>query len=279
MKEKAQQAAAASAEAAKQAALRAQEAAKKAQDELQEPYFYAPSNFPRRLLSCAMIRISCGGVLFDLDGVLADSTPAVARVWTAWSLKHGFDPDEIVHKAHGRPSITTVREYLPEGDAEAENREIECREIADVDDIRALPGAVELLQALPPDRWAVVTSCTRALAVVRIRAAGLPRPQHLVTSSDIVRGKPDPEPYLKGAANLGIAPSDCIVIEDAGAGVRSGKAAGARVIAVRTSHSEAELRVAGADWIVESCASISVDRTVGSDPIVLLLKDDASSRV
>ncbi len=226
-----------------------------------------------------MIRISCGGVLFDLDGVLADSTPAVGRVWTYWALKHGFDPTEVVHKAHGRPSITTVREYLPEGDAEAENREIEQREIEDVGDIKALPGAVELLQALPADRWSIVTGCTRPLAIVRIRAAGLPLPKYLVTSSDITRGKPDPEPYLKGAAKLGLAASDCVVVEDAGAGVRSGKAAGARVIAFRTSHSEAELRVAGADWIVDDCASISVDRTSGSDPLVLVLKDDATGHV
>lgn len=225
-----------------------------------------------------MIRISCGGVLFDLDGVLADSTPAVARVWTYWARKHGFDPGEVVHKAHGRPSITTVREYLPEGDAEAENREIERREIEDVSDIRALRGAVELLQALPPERWTIVTSCTRPLAVVRIRAAGLPLPKYLVTSSDITRGKPDPEPYLKGAAKLGLAAGDCVVIEDAGAGVRSGKAAGARVIALRTSHSEAELRVAGADWIVDNCASISVDQAAGSDTLVLLLKYDAAGR-
>jgi mannitol-1-/sugar-/sorbitol-6-phosphatase len=225
-----------------------------------------------------MIRISCGGILFDLDGVLADSTPAVARVWTSWALKHGFDPEEVVHKAHGRPSITTVREYLPEGDAEAENREIERGEIEDVGDVKALPGADELLQALPPDGWAIVTSCTRPLAVVRIRAAGLPQPKYLVTSSDIMRGKPDPEPYLKGAAKLGLAATDCIVIEDAGAGVRSGIAAGARVIGLRTSHSEAELRVAGADWIVDSLASVSLDRTFGLDPLVLLLKDDAACR-
>src|SRR5579863_4160428 len=225
-----------------------------------------------------MIRVPCGGVLFDLDGVLADSTPAVVRVWTDWSVKHGFDPDEVVHKAHGRPSITTVREYLPEGDAEAENREIEQREIEDIGDVKALPGAAELLQALPPERWAIVTSCTRPLAVVRIQAAGLPLPKYLITSSDITRGKPDPEPYLKGAAKLGLAASDCVVIEDAGAGVRSGKAAGARVIAVRTSHSDAELRVAGADWIVNNCASITLDRSAGLDSLVLHMKDDDSGR-
>jgi len=220
-----------------------------------------------------MIRIPCRGVLFDLDGVLADSMPAVFRVWTAWAVKHGFDADEVVHKAHGRPSITTVREYLPEGDAEKEDREIERSEIADVAGVKPLPGAVELLQSLPADRWAIVTSGTRPLATARIRAAGLPLTEHLVTSSDITRGKPDPEPYLKGAASLGLAASDCVVIEDAGAGVRSGKAAGARVIAVRTSHSDAELRVAGADWIVDNCASICLDRVTGLDPFFLVLKD------
>ena len=225
-----------------------------------------------------MIRISCGGVLFDLDGVLVDSIPAATRVWAAWALKHGFDPDEVVHKAYGRPSITTVREYLPEGDAEAENREIERREIEDVGDVKALPGAAELLQALLPNHWAVVTSGTRPLAEARIRASGLPLPQNLVTSNDIARGKPDPEPYLKGAAKLGLPASDCVVIEDAGAGVRSGKAAGARVIAVRSSHPDAELRVAGADWIVNNCAGIAVDRTAALDPLVLLLKDEAPNR-
>jgi mannitol-1-/sugar-/sorbitol-6-phosphatase len=220
-----------------------------------------------------MVRIPCRGVLFDLDGVLADSMPAVNRVWTTWAVTHGFDPDEVVHKAQGRPSITTVREYLPEGDVEEENREIERREIADVQDVKPAPGAIELVQSLPANRWAIVSSGTRALATARIRAAGLPLSKHLVTSSDISRGKPDPEPYLKGAASLGLAARDCVVIEDAGAGVRSGKAAGAHVIAVRTSHSDAELRVAGADWIADNCASICFEGVTGLDPFFLLLKD------
>lgn len=220
-----------------------------------------------------MVRIPCRGVLFDLDGVLADSMPAVNRVWTTWAVRHGFDPDEVVHKAQGRPSITTVREYLPEGDVEEENREIERHEIADVQDVKPAPGAIELVQSLPANRWAIVTSGTCALATARIRAAGLPLTKHLVTSSDITRGKPDPEPYLKGAASLGLAARDCVVVEDAGAGVRSGKAAGARVIAVRTSHSDAELRVAGADWIADNCASICFEGVTGLDPFLLLLKD------
>jgi mannitol-1-/sugar-/sorbitol-6-phosphatase len=220
-----------------------------------------------------MIRIPCRGVLFDLDGVLVDSMPAVDRVWTHWAVKHGLDPDEVLHKAHGRPSITTVREYLPEGDVEEENREIERRELADLEGIKPLPGAMDLVQSLPADRWAIVTSGTRALATARLRAAGLPLTEHLVTASDISRGKPDPEPYLKGAACLKLPARDCAVIEDAGAGVRSGKAAGACVIGVRTSHSDAELRIAGADWIVQCCASIYLDRATGLDPFYLVLKD------
>src|SRR5437667_8122155 len=129
--------------------------------------------------------IRCRGVLFDLDGVLVDSTPAVARVWAWWAREHGFNADQVVQQAHGRPSIATIRELLPNSDHEAENREVERREIEDVEGVIPLPGAIGLLQAIPPERWAIVTSCTRRLAEVRIRAAGLPSPKHLVTSSDV----------------------------------------------------------------------------------------------
>lgn len=209
-----------------------------------------------------MSSIRCRGVLFDLDGVLVDSTPAVARVWAGWAHEHGFDPDEVVKKAHGRPSITTIRELLPHANHAAEDREVERREIADVEGVIPLPGAMELLRALPLERWAIVTSCTRALAQVRIAAARLPRPQYLVTSSDVKHGKPDPEPYLKGAQLLGAPASECVVIEDAPAGIRAGKAAGARVLALRTTASDAELHEACADWIVNDCAGIFLESSV-----------------
>ena len=202
------------------------------------------------------MKIHCRGILFDLDGVLVDSTPAVARVWTIWARKHGFDPDEVVRQAHGRPSIATIRELLPHADHEAENREVERGEIEDVDGVIPLPGALEILQALPQDRWAIATSCTRTLAEVRIRAAGLPLPKNLITSNDVHRGKPDPEPYLKAAKLLGFAPADCIVVEDAPAGIRAGKAAGARVLALRTTAPDAELTAAGATWIIDDLASL-----------------------
>jgi sugar-phosphatase len=219
-----------------------------------------------------MTSIRCRGVLFDLDGVLVDSTPAVARVWAGWAREHGFDADEVVRRAHGRPSITTIRELLPGGDHEAEDREVERREIADVEGVIPLPGAMELLQALPLERWAIVTSCTRPLAGVRIGAAGLPQPKHLVTASDVLRGKPDPEPYVKGAQVLGVPAAECVVLEDAPAGIRAGKAAGARVLALRTTASDAELREAGADWIIDDCSEIFLDSAANNETILLLAR-------
>src|SRR5689334_19561570 len=215
-----------------------------------------------------MNSIRCRGVLFDLDGVLVDSTPAVERVWAGWAREHGFVPEEVVKKAHGRPSLTTIRELLPNGDHDSENREVERREIADLKGVIPLPGALELLQALPIDRWAIVTSCTRPLAHVRINAAGLPQPRYLVTSDDIEHGKPHPEPYLKGAQLLRLYASDCIVIEDAPAGIRAGKASGARVLALRTTSSDAELLQAGADWIVDDCSELLLDSEAAGDDLL-----------
>jgi sugar-phosphatase len=203
-----------------------------------------------------MTQIHCAALLFDMDGVLINSTPAVARVWRRWAIEHGFNPEEVVARAHGRPSLTTVRDYLPNANHEAENREVERREIEDLEGVVPLPGALDLLASLPDDRWTIVTSCTRPLAEVRIRAAGLPLPKKLITSNDIIHGKPHPEPYLKGAAILGFPPADCIVLEDVPAGVRSGKAARAKVIAFTTTVTEPALREAGADWILNNCADI-----------------------
>src|SRR5215472_12948532 len=115
-----------------------------------------------------MTKIDCQGVLFDLDGVLVDSTPAVARVWTIWAQRHGFDPTETVRRAHGRPSLSTIRELLPNSDHAAEDAIVERMEIEDVEGVIPLPGATDLLQALPINRWTVVTSCSRALALVRL---------------------------------------------------------------------------------------------------------------
>ena len=202
------------------------------------------------------MQIRCRALLFDMDGVLVDSTPAVARVWTAWANRFGLVPAEVVRQAHGRPSVATIRELLPSADHSAENQIIEKAEIEDVQDVIALPGTRQLLDALPPDRFAVVTSASHALAVVRLRAAGFAIPKHLITSSDIRYGKPHPEPYQRGAQSVAAPPAACVVIEDAPAGIQSGKAAGSRVLALRTTTADSALQAAGTDWIVTDCSNI-----------------------
>lgn len=220
----------------------------------------------------AIVRVDCRAVLFDLDGVLIDSTPAVTRVWARWAETLGLDPKQVIRTAHGRPSISTIREYLPNSDHERENAKVERAELEDLEGVVAFPGARELLSGLPSDRWTIVTSCTRRLAVVRLRAAGLPVPKHLLTCTEVQNGKPHPEPYLKAAASLGFSGSDCIVVEDAPAGIRAGKAAGARVIAVRTTADHEALRIAGADWIVKACSSISVLPTSSARRVELAIE-------
>src|ERR1035438_4499034 len=204
-----------------------------------------------------MIATRCCGLLFDMDGVLIDSTPAVARVWHRWAVEHGLEPETVVRMAHGRPSRMTIRELLPNADIDAEDREVERSEMEDLDGIVLLPGARQLLDSLPSDCWTIATSCTRPLAEVRLRAAGLPIPKTMITASDVKIGKPHPEPYLKAAAILNCAASDCLVVDDAPAGVRAGKAAGARVIAFLTTMIRRDLEDAGADWIVQNCADIA----------------------
>jgi len=217
-----------------------------------------------------MTLIHCRAILFDMDGVLVDSTPAVARVWTLWAQKHGLDPEETVRRAHGRPSLASIRELLPNGDHDAENRELERMEIEDISDVVALPGALQLLQAIPATQWAVVTSATRKLAEVRLRASGLPI-AHLVTATDLERGKPFPDPYLKGAEILCVSPADCVVVEDAPSGVRAGKAAGARVLGLLTTAPADELLAAGANWLAADLAAASLDPSFPNRKIAFTL--------
>ena len=205
-----------------------------------------------------MTTIRCQAVLFDMDGVLVDSTDAVARVWRKWAIERGFDPEKVVRAAHGRPSLDTVRDFLPNADSGAENLEVERQEVEDLEGVVAMPGAHALVTNIPAGRWTVVTSATRPLAEVRLRAAGIPILESLVTAADIQNGKPHPEPYQKAAARLGYPASECVVVEDAPAGIRAGKAAGARVIAFPTTSNRDELERAGADWMVRNCADIAV---------------------
>jgi sugar-phosphatase len=198
----------------------------------------------------------CDAILFDLDGVLVDSTPCVTRVWAAWARKHGLDPEYVVHVAHGQRTIETVRQVAPLLDAQRETDEIEQLEIGDTEGLRVLPGAKELLTALPPDRYTIVTSGTCRLATKRLQVAGLPVPSTMITADDVTRGKPDPEPYLAGARALGREPRTCLVFEDAPSGIRAAKSAGMAAIGVMTTYPPGQLLEA--DAIVSSLSAVKV---------------------
>ena len=197
----------------------------------------------------------CSAILFDLDGVLLDSTRVVAVQYTRWALENGLDPAVVIHAAHGVRTIEVIQRVAPHLDAEAETRKIEEREAA-ADEIVRMPGAVELVSSIPKGRWCVVTSGTRFLATTRMSRFGVPIPAILVTADDVTRGKPDPEPYLKGAELLKASPVECVVVEDAPAGIRAAHEAGMKVISLPSTYPEAELHEA--DAIVTGLSKIRV---------------------
>lgn len=172
-------------------------------------------------------------VLFDMDGTLLDSRIVCERVMTDWCVANGIDPAALLAVSLGRRTVDVVREFAKPGmDCEAEAAGIEAAENSDVDGIVPVPGAFELLNRLPARRWAVVTSAGRDLAIRRLTAAGLPIPDLLVTAEDIERGKPDPAGYILAAERLGTRAEDCLVFEDAPAGIEAGQKAGSDVIAI-----------------------------------------------
>lgn len=179
-------------------------------------------------------------VLFDMDGTLISSIAAVDRSWARWAGEHGHDAATFTI-SHGTPAREIIARLVPPEEVETAFARINALELADTDGVTLLPGAAELLAALPGDRQAIVTSCTRDLALVRIDAAGIPRPEVVVTADDVARGKPDPEPFLLGASRLGVDPARCLVVEDAPAGLAAGRAAGCATLAVDGTHSLDEL--------------------------------------
>jgi sugar-phosphatase len=200
--------------------------------------------------------IRCGAILFDLDGVLMDSRVCVERHWTRWANSRGIDVALVLAEAHGRRTTDTIRAVAPSLDIEAEARLLEAAEAVDFDGVTTLPGAAELLEALPSGSWTVVTSGTRALATGRLAQGGLPIPPQLITADDVERGKPDPQPYLAGAAVLGLDPAVCLVVEDAPAGIQAGKAAGMTVLTVTTTFEASALMAA--DYVVASLADVAL---------------------
>ena len=176
--------------------------------------------------------------LFDMDGTLITSTAAAERVWAAWGRRHGLDLDVFMPTIHGVRAMDTIRrQNLPDIDLQAEVDWVTRGEIEDTDGVAEIPGAIAFVATLPPDRWAVVTSASPDLAEARLRAAGLTPPPLVVTAHDIARGKPDPEGFRLAAARLGFAIEDCLVFEDAPAGIAAAEAAPADVVVITAAHS------------------------------------------
>ena len=196
-------------------------------------------------------------ILFDLDGVLVDSTACAGRIWKGWARENGLDPEYMVQIAHGRPTIETVRMVAPHLDAQAETAKIEDREVNDVEGLKAIPGAKDLLASLPHERFAIVTSGSLRLATARLKAVGIPVPSKMIAADDIVHGKPDPEPYLKGARLVGFAPETCLVFEDSPPGIGAAKAAGMTVVAFPITYPVEAL--SEADFITDSFASVRLE--------------------
>ncbi len=207
------------------------------------------------------------GLLFDMDGVLISSIGSVNRCWRQWARLYQIPNADTFQVPHGQRAIEIVRMLRPDIDADEGLRVIEDLELADTADLRVLPGVPELLRSLPPDRWAIVTSATHRLLVGRLEAAGLPIPDRIISAEMVTHGKPDPEPYRRGAELLGFAPEDCVVVEDAPSGVGAGRAAGACVLAVLGTHTASELTYA--TWIIPSLEDLRVEAT--PDALVLHL--------
>ncbi len=214
------------------------------------------------------VLIRCKGILFDVDGILISSIASVERSWTKWAEMRGVDPALARKTAQGRRAIETVATLRPDLDSETELKVIEDIEVADNEGLTVLPGVLDLLAALPPGRWTVVTSATERLARIRLAAGGVPVPERLVTAEHVTHGKPHPEPFLAGAAVLGVAPADCVVFEDSSSGAQAGRSAGCTVVATTFSVPIASLDAA--HYVVRDLTGVGVES--GEDGLVLKLR-------
>lgn len=188
-----------------------------------------------------MSLIKCQAILFDMDGTLVDSTACVESIWSRWAERHGLEPSSLLAASHGRRTLDTLREVVPHLDLAHETMRLDAEELEFTEGIKEVQGAAALLRLLPRSRWAVVTSAGRALAELRLRCAGLPIPEVLVSADDVTEGKPNPEGYLRAARLLSVAPEQCLVVEDTPAGLLAGRAAGMQVLALTTTYPAASL--------------------------------------
>ncbi|GEC04564.1 phosphatase [Streptomyces spinoverrucosus] len=216
------------------------------------------------------MKIHAQALLFDNDGTLVSSLESVHRCWTSWAGEYGITAERFAQvELHGRTAAEIAADLLPPEIVPEAVARIEMLEVADVPNggVRLLPGTYDFLTALPADRWAVVTSATRRLAEARLDAVGI-LPKTLIAADDVTRGKPDPEPYLLAARELGVDPAACVVFEDAPAGLRAGRAAGMTTVALATTHPAHELT---ADLVVEDLSALSA--LVTADGVEISTRD------
>jgi len=211
-----------------------------------------------------MIVWNCDALLFDLDGVLVDSTACVEHHWRQWALRHGLDVPTVLRHAHGMRTVDTICLLAPHLPAEEEAAVFEAGEARDTHGVLAIAAAVPLAQSLPREAWAIVTSGTHAIATTRLRHTHIPFPAVLVTADDVSHGKPAPDAYQLAATRLGVPPTRCVVLEDAPAGIVAAQAAGMRVVAVTTTHPWAQLQAA--DAVVSSLHGVRVHATREESP-------------
>ncbi|GLW18320.1 MULTISPECIES: HAD family hydrolase [Streptomyces] len=212
------------------------------------------------------MKITADALLFDNDGTLISSLESVYRCWSRWAREYGVTEEDFARVAlHGRPAAEIVADLLPADVVPAAVARIEQLEVEDAGGVVALPGTLALLESLPAERWAVVTSASRRLAEARLGQAGI-RPKNVIAADDISRGKPDPEPFLLAARRLGADPARCVVFEDAPVGLTAGRAAGMVTVALATTHRAEEL---SADVVVPDLSAVSVQATDGAVEITI----------
>lgn len=214
--------------------------------------------------------IRCAAILFDLDGVLVNSTACVEKSWRDWALRRRLDPDRVMEIAHGRRTIETVQLVAPHLNAADEAAAIAAVESTTTDGVFEVPGARDLLERMPPNAWAIVTSGARAVATLRIRHTRLPMPRVLVPADEIQRGKPHPEGYRTAARHLGVDPAMCVVVEDTPAGLEAARAAGIRSIAVIGTYQPDALSIA--DQIIPQLQAMRVERAGCWPPFAIHLE-------
>jgi sugar-phosphatase len=219
------------------------------------------------------MRLPVSAVLFDMDGVLVNSKPVIERVLQRWAAHRGLDASLVAGLPHGQKTSDTIRNVAPQLNVREEVAWLDAEEERDLDGIVEIAGAARLTGALAPNEWALVTSAGRDLAAMRLNAARVPPPATIVSGESVKRGKPDPEGYLLGARLLGRSPQDCVVLEDAPAGIAAGIAAGMRVIGVASTYDRALLAPLGCITIVSDLSEITVDRNGQQLTLVLPSRD------